>query len=205
MKIVFTGIQGCGKWTQARILKEKYWFKILEMWTEFRNIVKSWTELGNKIKEIIDNWRQVPEELWKKIMETILLEHKDENIIYDWFIRNDWNLELFEKIIKDYRVILFELDLIKARDRLYNRVYDPETWETFSSNIEFNPKTGNKLIKRDDDKNIDSVKRRFNEFVEKTLPTIEKQQKKGIVIEINADQNIECVTQELEEKLELKK
>ena len=184
MKIVFTGIQWCGKWTQARILAEKYGFKILELWTEFRNIVKSGTELWNKIKAVIEQGHQVPGD--------------------DGFIRNQWNLELFNSLVKDYKVVLFELDLNKAKKRLYWRVYDPETWETFPGDISFNPKTWNKLIKREDDKNIDSVKRRFNEFVEKTLPTIEIQQKQWIVYEINADQEIEKVTEELERKLWLK-
>ena len=205
MKVVFTGIQWCGKWTQSRILEQRYGFKLLEMWTEFRNIVKSGSELWNQIKEIIDNWRQVPEELWKKVMEEVLKTHTEENIIYDGFLRNSWNLEVFNKFIPEYKVVLFELDLIKARDRLYNRVYDPETGETFSSDIEINPKNGNKLIKREDDKDIESIKRRFNEFVEKTLPIIERQQEQWLVIEVNADQNIEKVTEELEKKLWLKK
>ena len=118
MKIVFTGIQWCGKWTQSRILEQRYGFKLLEMWTEFRNIVKSGSELWNQIKEIIDNWRQVPEELWKKVMEEVLKTHTEENIIYDGFLRNSWNLEVFNKFIPEYKVVLFELDLIKARDRL---------------------------------------------------------------------------------------
>jgi adenylate kinase len=109
-------------------------------------------------------------------MEEVLKTHTEENIIYDGFLRNSWNLEVFNKFIPEYKVVLFELDLIKARDRLYNRVYDPETGETFSSDIEINPKNGNKLIKREDDKDIESIKRRFNEFVEKTLPIIERQQ-----------------------------
>lgn len=204
MKIVFTWIQGCGKWTQARILSEKYGFKVLEMWTEFRNIVKSGTELWNQIKEIIDNWRQVPEELWKKIMETILLENNDEKIIYDGFIRNDWNLEVFNSLVKDYKVVLFQLDLVKAKNRLYNRMYDPETGETFSGDFETNPKNGNKLVKREDDKDLEAIQRRFSEFIEKTLPITEKQQKQGLVFEVNADQDIEKVTKELEEKLWLK-
>ena len=187
MKIVFTGIQWCGKWTQARILAEKYGFKILELWTEFRNIVKSGTELWNKIKAVIEQGHQVPEDLWKELMQSVILENTDKNIIYDGFIRNQWNLELFNSLVKDYKVVLFELDLNKAKKRLYWRVYDPKTW--------------NKIIKREDDKNIDSVKRRFNEFVEKTLPTIEIQQKQWIVYEVNADQEISEVTKELEEKL----
>lgn len=205
MKIVFTGIQGCGKWTQARILAEKYGFKIIEMWTEFRNIVKSWTELWNQIKEIIDKWRQVPEELWRKIMEQILTENKEENIIYDGFIRNNWNLEVFDSIVKDYKVILFELDLIKAKNRLYERMYDPESGETFPWDFTENPKTWTKLVRREDDKDLEAIKRRFLEFVEKTLPITEKQQKQWIVFEINADQDIESVTREIEESLWLKK
>jgi len=31
MKLVFTGIQGCGKGTQARLLVEKHGFRLLEM------------------------------------------------------------------------------------------------------------------------------------------------------------------------------
>jgi len=31
MKLVFTGIQGCGKGTQARLIGEKYGAKILDM------------------------------------------------------------------------------------------------------------------------------------------------------------------------------
>lgn len=205
MKLVFSWIQGCGKWTQARILSEKYWFKIIEMWSEFRNLVKSWTELWNQIKEIIDKWQQVPEELWKKVMETVLENNNnEENVIFDGFIRNEWNLEVFNEFVKDYKVVLFELDLNKAKSRLYNRVYDPETWETFSSEFSVNPKNWNKLVKREDDKDINSIKRRFYEFVEKTLPIVEKQQKLWIVIEINANQEIEKVTAELEKKLWLK-
>jgi len=35
MKLVFTGIQGCGKWTQWRLLAEKYGFEnTAEGWTK---------------------------------------------------------------------------------------------------------------------------------------------------------------------------
>jgi adenylate kinase len=63
MKIVFTGIQGCGKGTQARILVENHGFTLLEMGNEFRKLVASGTELGNKVKAIIDSGAQVDAEL----------------------------------------------------------------------------------------------------------------------------------------------
>ena len=204
MKLAFVWIQWCGKWTQGRILAEKYWFKVLELWTEFRNIIKSWSELGEKIKELVNNWMQVTEELWREVMEKILTENTDENIIYVWFVRNKWNLEVFNNFVEDYKVILFEIDLNKAKNRLYSRMYDLETWETFPWDMQVNPKNWNKLVKRDDDKDLEAIKKRFSEYIEKTLPVVEAQQKQGIVYEINADQEIEKVTEELERKLWLK-
>ena len=204
MKLAFVWIQWCGKWTQGRILAEKYWFKVLELWTEFRNIIKSWSELGEKIKELVNNWMQVTEELWREVMEKILTENTDENIIYDGFIRNKWNLEVFNNFVEDYKVVLFEIDLNKAKNRLYSRMYDLETWETFPWDIQVNPKNWNKLVKRDDDKDLEAIKKRFSEYIEKTLPVVEAQQKQGIVYEINADQEIEKVTEELDRKLWLK-
>lgn len=204
MKLAFVWIQWCGKWTQGRILAEKYWFKVLELWTEFRNIIKSWSELGEKIKELVNNWMQVTEELWREVMEKILTENTDENIIYDGFIRNKWNLEVFNNFVEDYKVVLFEIDLNKAKNRLYSRMYDLETWETFPWDMQVNPKNWNKLVKRDDDKDLEAIKKRFSEYIEKTLPVVEAQQKQGIVYEINADQEIEKVTEELEKKLGLK-
>ena len=204
MKLAFVWIQWCGKWTQGRILAERYWFKVLELWTEFRNIIKSWSELGEKIKELVNNWMQVTEELWREVMEKILTENTDENIIYDGFVRNKWNLEVFNNFVEDYKVVLFEIDLNKAKNRLYSRMYDLETWETFPWDMQVNPKNWNKLVKRDDDKDLEAIKTRFSEYIEKTLPVVEAQQKQGIVYEINADQEIEKVTEELERKLWLK-
>ena len=50
MKLVFTGIQGCGKWTQARILVEKYGYTLVEMWAEFRKTVSSEQSKEKKIR-----------------------------------------------------------------------------------------------------------------------------------------------------------
>ena len=181
-------------------MAEKYWFKVLELWTEFRNIIKSGSELWEKIKELVNNWMQVTEDLWREVIVIIFNENNDDYIIYDGFIRNKWNLEVFNNFVEDYKVVLFEIDLNKAKNRLYSRMYDLETWETFPWDMQVNPKNWNKLVKRDDDKDLEAIKKRFSEYIEKTLPVVEAQQKQGIVYEINADQEIEKVTEELERK-----
>ncbi|MDD3794004.1 MAG: nucleoside monophosphate kinase [Candidatus Gracilibacteria bacterium] len=204
MKLVFTGIQGCGKGTQARLLVEKYGFTLLEMGGEFRKIINSGTELGNEIKKIIDAGFQVPGELGIKVMETAINNNlNNENIVYDAFVRNEWNKEIFDRLLPDYKVIFFELPIEKAKNRLLGRMYDEKTGETFPSGTTINPVSGDKLIKRNDDKDEGAILNRISEFESKTLPIVELQKNENRVITVNADQAIENVFKELITKLGL--
>ncbi len=203
MKIVFTWIQWSGKWTQARLLVEKYWFTLIEMWNEFRKLVESWTDLWNKVKEVIDWWSQVDSELWKEIMENIIINKTWKNIIYDWFIRNEWNKEIFDRLLPDYKVVFFDLSVEKAKQRLLWRMFDKTTWETFIAWITHNPKTWVELIKRDDDKDEKAVLKRIQEYEEKTLPIVEMQKQELKVIEVSANDTIENIHSEIVKKLGL--
>ena len=177
MKLVFTGIQWCGKGTQARLLVEKYWFTLLEMWWEFRKVIESGTELGNKLKTVLDSWAQVDDTLGKEIMESVIKAQTAENIIFDWFIRNTWNKEIFDRVLPEYQVVFFQLSEEKAIERLLVRMYDPETWETFPAGVKINPKNWNELITRKDD-NEAAILKRIDEFVTKTVKIVEEQKKK---------------------------
>ena len=203
MKIVFTGIQWCGKWTQARILVENYGFKLLEMWNEFRKLVASWTELWNKVKAIIDSWAQVDAELGKQIMENVLLSQTDDKIIFDGFIRNDWNKEIFDRLLPEYKVLFFNLDIETAKQRLLGRMFDPKTWETFPAWTTSNPKTWETLVNRDDDKSESAILKRISEYEEKTLPIVEIQKSESKVIEVNAKWSIEEVSENIKNALGL--
>jgi len=202
MKLVFTGIQGCGKWTQARILVENHWYTLVEMWQEFRNLVSSGTELWNTIKAILDAGEQVNAQLGIEIMETVIKKQTADKIIFDWFIRNDWNKEIFDRILPDYTAIFFKLSEEKAKQRLLGRMFNQTTGETFPYGTTHDPKTNEKLIQRKDD-NEESILKRIDEYVTKTLPIIEIQKNEGKVIEIDADQAIEKVASDLAEKLGL--
>ena len=200
MKLVFTWIQGCWKWTQARLLVENFGFTLLEMWQELRKIASSDTELWKRVKQTIDSWALVtPEVVWE-IMNEVITTQTNKNLILDWFVRNEWNKQSLENITNDYKVVFFELSKEKAIDRLLGRMYDPISGETFLSWILVNPVTGTKLEKRKDD-NEASILKRIDEFMNNTLPTAMKQEKEGKVIRINADQNVESVFKELITKL----
>ncbi len=205
MILVTTWIQWCGKGTQARLLVENHGFKLVEMGVEFRKVVASWSDLWNEIWEIINKGYLVPDELGIQVMEAVLEKYKNEkNVIFDAFIRLPWNKTTFEKIIPDYTVVYFHLDEDIAKSRLLWRMYDKETGETFQSGTEVNPKNGNILVKRDDDKDEAPILKRFEEFKNQTLPIVAEQRKEGKIIDIDANQTIDEVYKELTEKLWMK-
>lgn len=200
MKLVFTGIQWCGKWTQARMLEAKYGFKILEMWQALREIAKENTELGREIKTTLDSGNLVKPEFVGEVIKEVITRESSKKLILDGFVRNQWNKETMEQVAPDYKVVFFNLSKEKAIERLLGRMYDPKTGETFPSTYTHNPKTNTPLIKRTDD-NEASILQRINSFVLSTLPIVEIQKQEGKVIEINADQTVEEVFAEIEQKL----
>jgi len=202
MKLVFTWIQWCGKWTQARLLVEKYGFTLLEMWQALREISKEDSELWRLVKETQEAWILVSPEIVCEIMKETIAKQTNENLILDWFVRNPWNKECIESIIPDYKVVFFNLSKEKAIDRLLGRMYNPKTGETFPSNIKIDPITWDELIKRKDD-NEESILKRIDEYMNSTLPTANIQKEEWKVIEINADQSITEVWKEMVEKLGL--
>ncbi len=202
MKLVFTWIQWCGKWTQARLLVDNYWYTLLEMWQALRNLSNEDSPLARLVKETQEAWKLVTPDIVCEIMKDTLSKQTNDKLILDWFVRNIWNKECLEKIIPDYRVVFFNLWKEKAIDRLLGRMYNSKTWETFPSNIKIDPETWDELIKRKDD-NEESILKRIDEYMNNTLPTANIQKNEWKVIEINADQAIENVAKEMVEKLGL--
>ena len=204
MKLVFIWIQGSGKGTQARLLEEKFDYKLFETWTALRSIAQENSELWRSVKETIDAWNHVSPEIVEDIMIDIL-ENKSnwKDTIFDGFVRNVWNKKSADRILWDYTVVLFELSEEKARDRLLWRMYNPKTWETFKSSVLVDPETWDKLEKRADD-NEQAIVKRIELYTEKALPLVNEYRKNWNLIEINADQTVDEVFEEVILKLNLK-
>ncbi len=204
MKLVFIWIQGSWKWTQARLLEEKYDFKLFESWTALRNIAKEDSELWKIVKETIEAWNHVSPEIVENIMVDILENKSDwKNAIFDGFVRNIWNKESADKVLWDYTVVLFQLSEEKARERLLWRMYNPKTSETFNAWTLIDPETWDKLEKRADD-NEKAIEKRIDLYIEKALPLVTEYRKTWTMLEVNADQSVEDVFKQLVEKLNLK-
>jgi len=197
MHIVFIWIQGSWKWTQSRILQKEKWFEIFETGQALRNITKQNSDLWRLVKNTIENGKQVTPDIIENILKDYISSNNNDNIIFDGLVRNMWNKETADKILdKWYKVVFFDLNEKEAMKRLLWRMYNPKTWETFTSWTKVDPKTWDKLVKRSDDEE-NSIKQRIKEFYEKTLPVVDLYKKEWKLIKINANQSVEKVTTEI--------
>ena len=203
MKLVFIWIQGSGKWTQGKILQEKYGFEIFETGGALRTLAKEDSNLWKRIKETIEWWNLVDiNTIWEIIQDFLDKNSNISNIIFDWIPRNQEQKKLFDSLVSDFKVVLFELPREVAEKRLLWRKYNPKTWETFVSSYNFDPKTWYKLEIRKDD-NQEAIKQRIDSFYNKTMPIIEEYEKEWKLIKIMADNCIESVTFDLVKALKL--
>jgi len=202
MKLLFIGIQGSWKWTQARKLQKEYWFEIFETWQALRDITKQDTELGKLVKKTIEAWEQVTPAIIEDILKDFVSKTDNENIVFDGLVRNEWNKKTANNILKDYKVIFFDLQEEEAMKRLLGRMYNPKTWETFPAWTLKDPKTGDMLVKRKDDEE-QAIKKRIEQFFEKTIPVVEQYEKEWKLIKVNANQSIDKVFNEIKNKLQL--
>jgi adenylate kinase len=185
MNLIFFGIQGSGKGTQAKLLAEKFGYVIFETGGELRKLASQDTELGQKVKSIINAGHLVSSELVMEIVENFLKQNSDKQIIFDGIPRNQDQQDMFINLLEshniEYLAIHFKLEKEEALNRLYKRA---------------------EIEGRADD-NEESIQRRINIFYTETLPIIEQYQNKNHLLEIDASPTIEKIFAVLTQKLEL--
>jgi adenylate kinase len=175
MDIVFFGIQGSGKGTQAKKLAAAHGFDIFEAGGELRKIAASGSELGHTVKSYIDEGHLVPLEIIMLVVkEAIMKRPKDQKILFDGIPRDMFQMEEFNKVMnevgREFHCVHFLLSKEVGMERVLGR---------------------GKIEGRVDDANVDVIMKRMNTFFEKTIPVIEEYKKQGKVTEVDASGSVE--------------
>lgn len=207
MFISLLGIQGSGKWTQARILQDKYNFRIFETWARIREMAKEDSELWRKIKNLIENGNFIPTEMITEILEDYMKNiWRNHNVIFDWIPRNQEQKEIFEKYVKNCQVIYFELDRLTAIERILGRTICNKCHKTFASDYSWEEcaSCGWEIIKRKDDVNSDAITRRIEIFEKETMPVVYEYKGKWDLTTVDASRSLEDVAKDIAEKLDIK-
>ncbi|HEM3074384.1 TPA: adenylate kinase [Streptococcus suis] len=206
MNLLIMGLPGAGKGTQAAKIVEKFNVAHISTGDMFRAAMANQTEMGILAKSYIDKGDLVPDEVTNGIVKERLVQDdiKEKGFLLDGYPRTIEQAHALDENLADLGielqgVINIEIDPSKLVERLSGRIIHKETGETFHK--VFNPPVGyykeEDFYQREDDK-PESVKRRLEVNIAQGQPIIDHYRAKGLVHDIEGDQDIALVFQAID-------
>jgi adenylate kinase len=100
LNIILFGAPGCGKGTQAALIKEKYNINHISTGEVIRGEISRGTELGKSMQSYIEAGQLAPDSIVIGMIRNYMQEHKDAaGNIFDGFPRTTAQAEAFDKIL----------------------------------------------------------------------------------------------------------
>ena len=209
MNLLIMGLPGAGKGTQAAKIVEKFGVAHISTGDMFRAAMANQTEMGLLAKSYSDKGDLVPDEVTNGIVKERLAQAdiQEKGFLLDGYPRTidqaqALDAALAELGIELQGVVNIEIDPSKLLERLSGRIIHKETGETFHK--VFNPPAAgydeNDFYQREDDK-PESVQRRLEVNIAQGEPIIAHYREKGLVHDIEGDQDIEVVFSDIDKVL----
>jgi adenylate kinase len=208
-KYIIMGVQGCGKGTQAKMLKEHLDLVHISVGDIFRWNIQSRTKLGARVKRLIAEGQLVSDEVVAEVVRRRLDEHDwNYGFILDGFPRNRPQAEFFLESYDIDAVILIDVPDAVVLERILSRLLCSQCGLDYNLIFHRPVKAnvcdvcGGKLIRRADD-NEASIRARLKDYHEKTKPILELFSRKELVITVDGTQSPEAVQHDIRRQLKL--
>lgn len=210
--IILLGPPGCGKGTQAQILKQELNIPHISTGDILRAEVSKQSEIGIKAKEYMHNGQLVPEEI---MIEMVITKLKSRDCaggyILDGFPRTVNQALALDKILEHSpTVIYFSIPDSMLVKRITGRLSCEKCGSVFHR--EFSPpqidnqcdRCGEQLTQRKDDTE-EIVVSRLAAYHSQTAPVVKHYSKQGYLIEIDATRDKKQISEEISSLVSLEK
>ncbi|KAJ6940086.1 UMP-CMP kinase 3-like [Populus alba x Populus x berolinensis] len=169
--IFVLGGPGSGKGTQCANVVEHFGYTHLSAGDLLRAEIKSGSENGTMIQNMIKEGKIVPSEVTIKLLQKAMQESGNDKFLIDGFPRNEENRAAFEAVtkIEPAFVLFFNCPKEEMERRILSRNQGRE------------------------DDNTETIRKRFNVFLESSLPVVEYYESKGKVRKVDAAKSVEEV------------
>ena len=208
MNLLIMGLPGAGKGTQAAKIVEHFNVAHISTGDMFRAAIANQTEMGVLAKSYIDKGELVPDQVTNGIVKERLSQDdiKETGFLLDGYPRTIEQAHALDKTLAELGielegVINIEVNPDCLLERLSGRIIHRETGETFHK--VFNPPVDYKeedYYQREDDK-PETVKRRLDVNIAQGEPIIAHYRAKGLVHDIEGNQDINDVFKDIEKVL----
>ena len=208
MNLLIMGLPGAGKGTQAAKIVERFNVAHISTGDMFRAAIANQTEMGVLAKSYIDKGELVPDQVTNGIVKERLSQDdiKQTGFLLDGYPRTIEQAHALDKTLAELGielegVINIEVNPDCLLERLSGRIIHRQTGETFHK--VFNPPADYKeedYYQREDDK-PETVKRRLDVNIAQGQPIINHYRSKGLVHDIQGNQDINDVFSDIEKVL----
>lgn len=210
MIVVFLGPPGAGKGTQCKLLVEKYGLVHMSSGDILRRERKENTELGQKAQHYMDTGGLVPDDLIVAMMMKEMKTVGGKGFVLDGFPRTLGQAQALDSALtQEGQGIDVVLDLQVDDEKLEERITGRRSCAKCGTayHVKFKPPqvaekcdkpdcADEALVQRPDDTS-DVVRNRIKTYHEQTAPLQAYYGEKGLVREVDGNQDIEQVTQAL--------
>lgn len=208
-KYIIMGVQGCGKGTQAEMLKKDFDFVHIDIGAIFRWNIQSHTKMGAKVNRFVRAGKLIPDEIVNHILRDRLEEHDwHYGFILDGFPRNPSQTEFFLENYDIDAVIFIKISDKIVLKRILSRRLCSECGLDYNL-IFHRPKVrdicdvcGGNVISRPDD-NEGGIKARINKFHSEIDRILELFGKKERIVAIDGTKSPENVQSDIRDQLGL--
>ena len=204
MRLVLLGAPGAGKGTQCKRIVTKYGLSHLSSGDILRQERAKHSELGNKAQEYMDSGGLVPDELIVEMMAGAIEKAPQSGFVLDGFPRtvnqaielskhltqSDNKIDLIINLTIDDQVVLSRMTGRRSCPQC-GAVYHIENLKPKADGICDND--GMELVQRTDD-TAEVVANRLETYHQQTEPVADYYKENGNVYNIEADKDIDVVT-----------
>ena len=205
LNLMLMGLPGAGKGTQAEWIVDEYKIPHISTGDIFRAAMKNGTEMGKEAKKYIDKGELVPDEVTNGIVKDRLAEDDvNDGYMLDGFPRNMAQAEALDQFGAELGkplncVINIDVDPESLMERLTGRFVCRDCGATYHK--VFNPTKvegtcdrcgGHNFFQRDDDK-PETVKNRLDVNMKMNTPLLDFYKQKGILHNVDGNQDIDAV------------
>jgi len=213
MYLILLGAPGAGKGTQAATLVKEFGLAHISTGDLFRENVAKGTELGLLAKQYMDRGALVPDDVTvRMLLERLARPDTAKGVMLDGFPRTIDQAEALAKALQPQGKKIDGVMYIKVpNEALITRLSGRLTCRTCGMvyHVKFSPpkvsgvcdKDGGELFTRPDD-TVETAKKRLDVYFAQTSPLIEYYTTRGVLTEINGDQDVDAVGAELVKAVE---